>query len=166
MHWLIYRNSFFKVLERVQKIIHLYFFLFFFRENIKPLIEFGLAEASHSVAFSLHASGTLLTGMNNKHIKIFDLRGKWRFPHLLHYRWRFVHTKKYALIHLFVLCFVLFIYLLYFFIMCIELKMAIKVKQDNIFGCNLCTSVHNLYNFGIFHFFPLDILKCSYVFRN
>ncbi|XP_037785674.1 GATOR complex protein MIOS-like [Penaeus monodon] len=43
-------------------------------ENIKPLIEFGLAEASHSVAFSLHASGTLLTGMNNKHIKIFDLR--------------------------------------------------------------------------------------------
>lgn len=57
--------------------------LMFFRDNIKPLIEFGLAEASHSVAFSLHASGTLLTGMNNKHIKIFDLRGTEKFLHLL-----------------------------------------------------------------------------------
>ncbi|XP_069184860.1 GATOR2 complex protein MIOS isoform X3 [Procambarus clarkii] len=41
---------------------------------IKPVVEFGLAETAHSVAFSLHASRTLITGMNNKHIKLFDLR--------------------------------------------------------------------------------------------
>ncbi|XP_042242958.1 GATOR complex protein MIOS-A-like [Homarus americanus] len=41
---------------------------------MKPMIEFGLAETTHSVAFSLHANRTLITGMNNKHIKVFDLR--------------------------------------------------------------------------------------------
>ncbi|KAK3891191.1 hypothetical protein Pcinc_004907 [Petrolisthes cinctipes] len=41
---------------------------------LKPLAEYGLAETTHSLAFSLHTHRTLIAGMNNKHIKVFDLR--------------------------------------------------------------------------------------------
>lgn len=41
---------------------------------LKPLVEFGNAETAHSVAFSLHTPRTLMAGMNNKQIKLFDLR--------------------------------------------------------------------------------------------
>ncbi len=45
------------------------------RDVLKPLVEFGNAETAHSVAFSLHTPRTLMAGMNNKQIKLFDLRG-------------------------------------------------------------------------------------------
>ncbi|XP_076029287.1 GATOR complex protein mio [Oratosquilla oratoria] len=43
-------------------------------DTIKPVIEFGTPDTSHSVCFFTNASHTLLAGMNNKHIKMFDLR--------------------------------------------------------------------------------------------
>lgn len=41
---------------------------------LKPLMEYGNAETAHSVAFSLHTARTLMAGMNNKQIRLFDLR--------------------------------------------------------------------------------------------
>ncbi|KAG0717097.1 GATOR complex protein MIOS [Chionoecetes opilio] len=43
-------------------------------EVLKPLMEYGNAETAHSVAFSLHTARTLMAGMNNKQIRLFDLR--------------------------------------------------------------------------------------------
>ncbi|XP_045138344.1 GATOR complex protein MIOS-A-like [Portunus trituberculatus] len=41
---------------------------------LKPWMEYGNAETAHSVAFSLHTARTLMAGMNNKQIRLFDLR--------------------------------------------------------------------------------------------
>ena len=40
-------------------------------------MEYGNAETAHSVAFSLHTARTLMAGMNNKQIRLFDLRGTY-----------------------------------------------------------------------------------------
>ncbi|XP_068202400.1 GATOR2 complex protein MIOS-A [Palaemon carinicauda] len=42
--------------------------------DVKPMVEFGLNETCQSLAFSMHTSRTLIAGMNNKHIKLFDIR--------------------------------------------------------------------------------------------
>ncbi|XP_077978834.1 GATOR2 complex protein MIOS-B-like [Glandiceps talaboti] len=40
----------------------------------KPLIELGLSETTTSIAWSYHDPNTFITGMNNKYLRVFDLR--------------------------------------------------------------------------------------------
>ena len=41
----------------------------------KPIIETALSETAHSVAWFQQQNKVLIVGMNNKQLKIFDLRG-------------------------------------------------------------------------------------------
>lgn len=45
-------------------------------EVARPIAEMGLSELAHSLAWLQRQSRTLVVGMNQKQIKIFDLRGK------------------------------------------------------------------------------------------
>ena len=45
-------------------------------EALKPVFEQGLSEVTHSLAWFLSQPKVLVAGMNNKHLKIYDLRGK------------------------------------------------------------------------------------------
>lgn len=46
-------------------------------EDVRPIIELGINETASSLAWILPKS--ILVGMNNKHIKLFDLRGKKKY---------------------------------------------------------------------------------------
>lgn len=47
-------------------------------ELIKPLAEIGISETTHSVAWLNNEPKCLVAGLNNKHLKIVDFRGKFQ----------------------------------------------------------------------------------------
>jgi hypothetical protein len=44
-------------------------------ELARPVVELGLSETTHSLAWFNSQSRSLIIGMNNKHLKLVDLRG-------------------------------------------------------------------------------------------
>jgi hypothetical protein len=44
-------------------------------ELARPVAELGLSETAHSLAWFNSQSRSLVIGMNNKHLKLVDLRG-------------------------------------------------------------------------------------------
>lgn len=46
-------------------------------EFVKPIMEIGLSDMAHSIAWFNQSPHKLVVGINNKNLKIIDLRGKY-----------------------------------------------------------------------------------------
>lgn len=46
---------------------------------VRPVAELGLSDTAHSLAWLVHQPRSLVIGMNNKHLRLVDLRGQFCF---------------------------------------------------------------------------------------
>lgn len=49
-------------------------------EYIKPIIEIGLSDIAHSLAWFNQSPQVLVVGVNNKNLKMLDIRGEQKVP--------------------------------------------------------------------------------------